>query len=357
MQDSTEEAIFLSSSGDAEILRPSKAASRQECCGEVRSFTRPAGKGMYARGKGGYAYGFSSHPQTILVPYDCWQSDEVHPGCAWIEVVAPAGKALAQLQVTLPVTGHQCVDSFTPEHVQLFIAEDNDPFADTPIFEHYQFWSLGFPGEPIPLPGKDLLPHRTTRARLYVKRAAQGGRNVRIRGFRVLTKSLKRRREMEIRLVERLWNTQDFTDMIIQCSDGAEVKAHRSVLAIASPVFHCMLLSPMKEGVVGGTVSLPCNEAVVRALLRHCYGMPYENDLSLEDELALVGQAHAFELVALCEEAAVSAIERLSPETATPLIKGLRTFYKAGSLKEAWDCLVRQIRASPKLCEAVLLTS
>ncbi|OLQ15529.1 hypothetical protein AK812_SmicGene161 [Symbiodinium microadriaticum] len=103
MQDSTEEAIFLSSSGDAEILRPSKAASRQECCGEVRSFTRPAGKGMYARGKGGYAYGFSSHPQTILVPYDCWQSDEVHPGCAWIEVVAPAGKALAQLQVTLPV--------------------------------------------------------------------------------------------------------------------------------------------------------------------------------------------------------------------------------------------------------------
>eukprot|EP00439_Symbiodinium_sp_Y106_P036996 s1566_g4.t1 len=98
MQDSTEEAIFLSSSGDAEILRPSKAPSRQECCGEVRSFTRPAGKGMYARGKGGYAYGFASHPQTILVPYDCWQSDEVHPGCAWIEVVAPAGKALAQLQ-------------------------------------------------------------------------------------------------------------------------------------------------------------------------------------------------------------------------------------------------------------------
>ena len=29
---------------------------------------------------------------------------------------------------------------------------------------------------------KELLPHRTTRARLCVKRAAQGGRNVRIRG-------------------------------------------------------------------------------------------------------------------------------------------------------------------------------
>mmetsp|Transcript_32154 Transcript_32154/g.60565 ORF Transcript_32154/g.60565 Transcript_32154/m.60565 type:complete len:86 (+) Transcript_32154:3-260(+) len=84
--------------------------------------------------------------------------------------------------------------------------------------------------------------------------------------------------------------------------------------------------------------------------------MPYEDDLALEDALTLVEQSHAFELAALCEEAAVAAIERLSPETVTALVKGLRTFYKAGALKEEWECLVRQIRASPELCQAVLLT-
>lgn len=40
-------------------------------------------------------------------------------------------------------------------------------------------------------------------------------------------------------------------------------------------------------------------------------------------------QAHAFELGSLCEDAAFSAIERLSEQTVVQLVKGLRTFYKA----------------------------
>ena len=47
---------------------------------------------------------------------------------------------------------------------------------------------------------------------------------------------------------------------------------------------------------------------------------------TLEDELALVEQAHAFELTSLCEDAAFSAIERLSETTVVQLIKdGLHT--------------------------------
>ena len=41
---------------------------------------------------------------------------------------------------------------------------------------------------------------------------------------------------------------QEFADIVVRCNDGGELKAHRAVLGIASPVFRCMLNSPMKEG-------------------------------------------------------------------------------------------------------------
>ena len=41
------------------------------------------------------------------------------------------------------------------------------------------------------------------------------------------------------------------TGIRTQGNDGAELKAHRAVLAIASPVFRVMLNSPMKEGALG----------------------------------------------------------------------------------------------------------
>ncbi|CAK9072077.1 unnamed protein product [Durusdinium trenchii] len=268
------------------------------------------------------ASGFT--PAQITLP-NCWQSDEAYSGSAWLEVGAPPGKALAQLQVSLSLTPDRRVDSFTPEHVQLYIAEEGEPFGELPIFESEQFWWLAFPGEPITLPTRELLPPRTSRAKLCVKRAACGGRNVRIASIKVLTKRLKRRREDEGRLAERLWVNKEFADILVRCNDGAELKAHRAVLAIASPVFRVMLNSPMKEGALG-EISLPCTEGVVRSLLKHCYGLPYDANLTLEDELALVEQAHAFELTSLCEDAAFSAIERLSETTVVQLIKdGLHT--------------------------------
>lgn len=348
MQDSTEEAIITVSSGDADLLRPSVLASRpKERQRDVRNqVARHGGKG-----KGHHRY--SAAPMTVP---NCWQSDEAYSGTAWLEIGAPVGKALAQLQVTLSLTPHCRVDSFTPEHVQLFIAGEGEAFGEIPIFESVQFWSLTFPGEPIILPARELLPPRTSRAKLCVKRAACGGRNVRLQCIKVLTKRLKRRREDEGRLADRLWSNKEFADIVVRCNDGGELKAHRAVLGIASPVFRCMLNSPMKEGALG-EITLPCSENVVRSLLKHCYGLPYDANLSLEDELVLVEQAHAFELNSLCEDAAFSAIERLNEATVVQLVKGLRTFYKAGSLKEEWENLVRQVRASPDLCQAALLDS
>ena len=83
--------------------------------------------------------------------------------------------------MSLSLTAQCRVDSFTPEHIQLYIAEEGvprnlqksprkapkslencskraqigriqEPFAELPVFESFQFWSMGFPGEPITLP-------------------------------------------------------------------------------------------------------------------------------------------------------------------------------------------------------------
>ncbi|CAE7343236.1 shiA [Symbiodinium natans] len=268
----------------------------------------------------------------------------------WLEVVAPAGRALAQLQVELPRNGR--ADGYTPEHVQLFVAQEGEPLGEAPIFESEQFWSLAFQGEMVAVPPKPL-PNRICRARLCMKRAAaQGGPNVRIQSIRVLTRRLKRSRDDGVFLGRRLWHDSDFTDCVLRSEDGLEQKVHKAILANASPVLSRMLRSATKEG----EITLPCSGEVVRALLKHCYGLfPDIRALKVEDVVSLVEQAHALELTSLSEDAAVAATQCLTPETVVPLMRGLRAFYKAGSLVEEWDNLVRQVRARQDLSHAALL--
>eukprot|EP00439_Symbiodinium_sp_Y106_P058839 s6016_g8.t1 len=72
MQDSTEDVTLKASSGNPEALRPHHST--------------PGG------GRAG----------NWPPPLPFWQSDEVLGSTPWIEVIAPAGRALAQLQVELP---------------------------------------------------------------------------------------------------------------------------------------------------------------------------------------------------------------------------------------------------------------
>ncbi|CAE7644349.1 proP [Symbiodinium pilosum] len=243
-------------------------------------------------------------------------------------------------------------DGYTPEHVQLFVATEGEPLGELPIFESEQFWSLAFPGEMVAVPPKPL-PNRICRARLCMKRAsAHGGPNVRIQSIRVLTRRLKRAKEDGTFLGRRLWHDSDFTDCVLRSEDGLEQKAHKAILANASPILSRMLRSATKAG----EVTLPCSGEVVRALLKHCYGLfPDIRALKVEDVVSLVEQAHALELSSLSEDAAVAATQCLTPETVVPLMRGLRAFYKAGSLVEEWDNLVRQVRARQDLSHAALL--
>ncbi|CAE7834592.1 proP, partial [Symbiodinium necroappetens] len=97
MQDSTEDVTLKASSGNPEALRPHHSTP---------------GPGRKGGGRAG----------NWPPPLPFWQSDEVLGATPWIEVIAPPGRALAQLQVELPRNGR--ADGYTPEHVQLFVAQE-----------------------------------------------------------------------------------------------------------------------------------------------------------------------------------------------------------------------------------------
>lgn len=281
-----------------------------------------------------------------------WQSANRDAGEAWVELAAPTGRVISAVQVRLPRAGEpDGVDTFTPEHVVIHIAEEGEAqLRDWPHWESKRFWALGQIGEFFAV--NTDFPARTTRVRLSIKRTASCGLNTRIQALKVVTRRLKRAREDSI--TGRLWADTDFVDCSIFAEDGQEMRVHRVVLASASPVFARMLAAPMQEN-SERVVRLRACFNVVRAVVRYCYGQPSERTLALQEQLSLVEQAHFLQLTGLCEEIASGLIQLLSRETVVPIIRGLRTFYKEGALEDEWASLVAQVRASQELSEAFFL--
>jgi len=320
MIDSTEGMLIKVSSGDPELLR-------------------------------GTADGAS--PSTARTSSSYWQSANRDAGEAWIELAMPLGRALASLQLRLLRATEPCgVDTFTPKHVQVHVAEASEAMPEKPHWESLEFWTLGSVGEFFEVPME--YPPRIHRVRLSIKRTASCGLNTRVQAIRVMTRRLKRQREDEV--PNRLWADRDFDDCVVQCSDGQEIRAHRVVLATASPVFGRMLSLPMQEG-SRRVVRLPASFQVVRAMARFCYGLRPEPTLALDEELMLMEQAHLYELMPLCEEVAVSLVEKVCKDTVVPILKGLRTYYKEGALRDEWAALVTKVHQSRELTEAFFLES
>ena len=58
------------------------------------------------------------------------RSDEAYSGTAWLEIGAPVGKALAQLQVTLSLTPHCRVEAWCGIALGSFEMEGHGPLID-----------------------------------------------------------------------------------------------------------------------------------------------------------------------------------------------------------------------------------
>ena len=99
----------------------------------------------------------------------------------------------------------------------------------------------------------------------------------------------------------RIWQSGDFSDVTLLCSDGGRVAAHRQILASRSHYFARMMFGNLKEG-GEKEVKLQAKEKVVRLLLTHLYS----NSVTMEEEEV----GHLAELLDLARMIVDSALEK-----------------------------------------------
>ena len=99
----------------------------------------------------------------------------------------------------------------------------------------------------------------------------------------------------------RIWQSGDFSDVTLLCSDGGRVDAHRQILASRSQYFARMMFGSMKEG-GEREVQLQAKEKPLRLLLTHLYS----NSVTLNAE----GVEHLAELLDLARMIVDPALEK-----------------------------------------------
>ena len=99
----------------------------------------------------------------------------------------------------------------------------------------------------------------------------------------------------------RIWQSGEFSDVTLVCSDGGRVEAHKQILASRSHYFARMMFGKMKEGGEREVV-LQAKEKPLRLLLTHLYS----NQVALEEEQVV----HLAELLDLARMIVDPVVER-----------------------------------------------
>ena len=103
----------------------------------------------------------------------------------------------------------------------------------------------------------------------------------------------------------RIWQSGDFSDVTLICSDGGMIAAHRQILASRSEFFARMMFGNLKEG-GEKEVKLHAKEKVVRLLLTHLYS----NQVTLKEELV----GHLAELLDLADDLGCALVLQVRAE-------------------------------------------
>ena len=117
----------------------------------------------------------------------------------------------------------------------------------------------------------------------------------------------------------RIWQSGEFSDVTLVCSDGGKVEAHKQILASRSHYFARMMFGKMKEGGEREVV-LQAKEKPLRLLLTHLYS----NQVALEEEQVV----HLAELLDLARMIVDPVLEKRSRSSSSKGFATTRRWWK-----------------------------
>lgn len=150
-------------------------------------------------------------------------------------------------------------------------------------------------------------------------------------------------------LSQHLWASREDGDFTISCG-GKELRAHRSVLAAASPAFQAMISSDMLEG---RTQSLAIPDAEIRdvqSMLQFIYTGELDKDSNV---CGIVRVADKYGIDGLVELCCSRILADFGSDTAVEAVRALRVSGNT-TMVATFEQLSAIICSNPVLCRTVL---
>eukprot|EP00747_Dinoflagellata_sp_TGD_P190299 gnl/TRDRNA2_/TRDRNA2_51816_c0_seq1.p1 gnl/TRDRNA2_/TRDRNA2_51816_c0~~gnl/TRDRNA2_/TRDRNA2_51816_c0_seq1.p1 ORF type:complete len:280 (-),score=57.72 gnl/TRDRNA2_/TRDRNA2_51816_c0_seq1:32-832(-) len=148
-----------------------------------------------------------------------------------------------------------------------------------------------------------------------------------------------------------LWQQREFTDLLIKC-DGREVmRAHRCILAAASPALSAMLRSDMVEAREQCIEFRDAEPKDVEAMLQFIYTGAVPDNI---DAKSVVKLAHMYGLQHLVELCCAALLENLGPENVLDTVRVLRGYDDNAVIQDAYKVVCDRFAADRALQTAVL---
>jgi len=144
-------------------------------------------------------------------------------------------------------------------------------------------------------------------------------------GLEVLVRSLSQSSPSTPSVImQQLWDTHDVTgDVSLVAESGEVVRAHRNVLAVASPVLAAAFTSGMKEATMGQVELSDTTAPVIQGVLKFLYTGHAPVYL---DSMQVWTFAHKYQVIELARYVAPLIVAAMTPENAADTVRMLRDF-------------------------------
>mmetsp|Transcript_32445 Transcript_32445/g.74142 ORF Transcript_32445/g.74142 Transcript_32445/m.74142 type:complete len:309 (-) Transcript_32445:336-1262(-) len=151
------------------------------------------------------------------------------------------------------------------------------------------------------------------------------------------------------RMGQSMWRDQLFTDVEVVCG-ARRFRAHRAMLAAASPVFAAMLSCDMKESKEQEIMLEDTTPEAVQDTLEYIYTGKVGDGATCE----VIVLGRKYDIQGLIEYGAPVALGNLTAENVVSEVRTLRAFADDKQLSQVYAALQFEVHENPELFRAVL---